>query len=364
MKEPSKAAKREIDRLAVDGLRKAMAGESADDSLGRISSLQRLICALPPERDNTWIWATVVAVACVSAITAAAVVPIPRTRFELDLVTSSVSFRLASPLRWQGKWSVDPTLVRFQNVERPELPDFPTPPWRGRASFDVSADRGTTSIRAFGAETGTLMSLDASATGVVITANERECSVELNATGVVSVVGHDRFGAEWRPEPTSFDVIPAVFGASGSGKTAVPASMRVNPLDTLELEEFPITDISFVQEATDTLQRSYPLSRLRSGTIVMTDVMADKRVKEGSFLRLLDTFGTVVALRVSPDGITIRFEGTARYISIGRGSFHKDLRPTVLEYLFHQEKVGFFWGALTFLWGLAWSARKILFLGR
>jgi hypothetical protein len=70
--------------------------------------------------------------------------------------------------------------------------------------------------------------------------------------------------------------------------------------------------------------------------------------------------GAISALRVMPDGITVRFAGSVHGLTLGRANFARELRPTLIEYLFHQQTVGFLWGAVTFLWGMLWSARRLL----
>ena len=55
------------------------------------------------------------------------------------------------------------------------------------------------------------------------------------------------------------------------------------------------------------------------------------------------------------------FEGKVRSASTGPSGFERELQPSLLEYLYHQQRLGFFWAAVSFLWGVLWSARTLIF---
>jgi hypothetical protein len=95
----------------------------------------------------------------------------------------------------------------------------------------------------------------------------------------------------------------------------------------------------------------------------MTDKDEQISLAPGAAVRLANIRGRISALQVKHNNVEIIFEGTANDVTLGTGDFSRNLKPTILEWLFHQQRVGFFWGALTFLWGIAWSAHK-LFSGR
>jgi hypothetical protein len=154
--------------------------------------------------------------------------------------------------------------------------------------------------------------------------------------------------------------MPADLGASAAGMDAVPASLNVNALAPVELRSVQVKDLSFLREQVDAQQRQSAFSELQTGSLTLTDTGEQVTLGEGAMLRLRGSSGTLTSLRIEAERIRVRFEGTADRITIGTGDFARDLRPTVLDYLFHQQKVGFLWGAATFLWGVLWSARALI----
>ena len=91
----------------------------------------------------------------------------------------------------------------------------------------------------------------------------------------------------------------------------------------------------------------------------MTDTGEQITLVPGADLQLANTRGRIAALQVTNKEIQVKFEGTASDVTLGTGDFARNLKPTILDWLFHQQRLGLFWGALTFLWGIAWSARKL-----
>ena len=58
------------------------------------------------------------------------------------------------------------------------------------------------------------------------------------------------------------------------------------------------------------------------------------------------------------DTLRVAFEGRAGSVVLVQAGLSTDLRPTLLEYVYHNEFVVFMWSALGVVWGLAWSLRR------
>jgi hypothetical protein len=353
----------EIRKIKAEAEQRALRGESIDALLNRVDSLKRLLDLELQPKDRTWIWAAGVAAICLTVTTGSAALKVPHTRVQINIETESLSFILGGAIRWDGTWPVDSKLVRFQNIEYPELPDFPKPPWIGRASFDVEATNGSTNIRRLTAQSGAAIFVDWAGESLVLAVSGAPSSVELNAKGSVKVAGHDNHGAEWKPDAVDFDEVPADFGSNGMGSSVVPASMQIHPLSSIVLRGIPITEISFLQEELDAQQKPIAVSRIKSGSITLTDVASKFSLSTGDMLHLEDARGVVSVLEIGASVIKLRFEGNVSGIVTGQGDFQHDWRPSVLDFLFHQQRIGFVWGAITALWGLLWSVRKLLFPG-
>ena len=84
-------------------------------------------------------------------------------------------------------------------------------------------------------------------------------------------------------------------------------------------------------------------------------------MQQGSRLRLEGAEGVISRLTIGPDGAALIFEGEVRSAATGPPGFERQLKPSLLEYLYHQQRLGFFWAVASFIWGLLWSARTLIF---
>lgn len=55
------------------------------------------------------------------------------------------------------------------------------------------------------------------------------------------------------------------------------------------------------------------------------------------------------------------FEGSVSKVLVGTEDFSDNLTPTYLQYLYHQQGLKLFWGALVFLMGIMWRIRSTIF---
>jgi hypothetical protein len=94
--------------------------------------------------------------------------------------------------------------------------------------------------------------------------------------------------------------------------------------------------------------------------MTLSDTGEAIELKAGDPLYLKGASGVISGLEIGSEGLQLWFDGEVQGISQGIPGFGRNLKPTLLAYLYHREKQGFFWGAVTFLWGLIWSGRRLL----
>ena len=80
-------------------------------------------------------------------------------------------------------------------------------------------------------------------------------------------------------------------------------------------------------------------------------------------LRGLD--GYVRQLRVEnrdgdEDTIAVDLEGTVERVAIGPPGRERDVTPSVLSYLYHNQRLAFLFAAASFVWGALWSLRRLI----
>jgi hypothetical protein len=131
-------------------------------------------------------------------------------------------------------------------------------------------------------------------------------------------------------------------------------------LEKLQLRRVPIDDLSLFTETTHADQQLSFTSGITEGTMTLAATGGTLDLKAGDPLYLEGANGVVLGLDIGPEGLQLWFDGEVRGVSLGTSGFRRNLKPTLLEYLYHQKKLGFFWGAVTFLWGLTWSGLRLL----
>ena len=183
---------------------------------------------------------------------------------------------------------------------------------------------------------------------------------DVDVSGNVSARAGLALGTSLPPQTFDPDTPPGRYGFQYDGRSALPALIHVSLVDDkLSLREIPVSALSFFEERADGTQGSSFTSQIISGTLTMTDTGERITLAPAAALRLTDAHGMVSTLKVTRKDVQVKFEGTAGDVTLGTGDFARSLKPTVLEWLYHQQKLGFFWGAITFLWGFAWSARRL-----
>ena len=352
---------REIERLAGEAGAKAMGGDSPSAEVDRIKELQSVVAALPQADRFPLRWAAIIGAVCLIGASLAWSIDVPRARVQLNLTTASIVMRLADDFSWDGNWRINPELrlMQFTHLDLP--PEYSVPqPLAKEASLELSITDGGARLRHLFVERGASATIASSETGATeIVVHGAPFRGDIDVSGVVSSRAGPSPGTSLPYESFDPDMPPGRFGFQYDGRSVLPALLHVSAADTLDLREIPVSGLGFFEERADGTQASVFASQITSGILTMTDTDERIQLAPAAALRLVDARGLVAALKVTPKDIQVKFEGTASGITLGTGDFSRDLKPTMLEWLFHQKKLGFFWGAITFLWGLTWSARRL-----
>ena len=142
-----------------------------------------------------------------------------------------------------------------------------------------------------------------------------------------------------------------------------PASLDMIPRTPLEFHNLQISGISFVRrEATPEGHGTF-LSTIERGELLLPQVEREIKLGRMTRLRLIGLSGTITVLRAG-DKLEVAFEGSAKTIEIGPEAYVRDVTPSLLEDIYYNKPLAFFWAAATFLWGVLWSARRLIFDGQ
>jgi hypothetical protein len=323
-----------------------------------------VLAALPRRESLPLRWGAIIGAVCLIGASLAWTIRIPQARVQLNITTASIFVRLADDFSWDGNWRINPEQVRLQQFTHLDLPpEYGTPESFAReASLDLSVTAGSVRLRHLSVAHGALMTIASETDATDIVVRDAPFSGDIDVSGaVVGSVG-STLGVRLPRESFDPDMPPGRFEFQYDGRSELPALLHISPADTLDLHrEIAVSGLGFFEEHTGGSQGSAFTSAIISGTLTMTDTGEHIPLVPAAGLRLDDARGFVTALKVTPKDVQVMFEGTASCVRLGTGDFARNLKPTILEWLFHQQKLGFFWGAITFLWGIAWSARKFFF---
>jgi hypothetical protein len=348
----------EIESLAAGVAQKVFDGEHPTYEIGRIEALQKALSGLPIQPTNFLRCALTTGAVCLIAASAAGTIPVRKTRIQLDVASTTVTVRLAEDYLWNGIWRVNPELIQLNDFTSLSIP----PEYRKNGASPVTnLSLGITNGRAWVSELNL-------SRGLLLTISQNDLVTNLLARaarfrGHLDVIG-SVVSLENQLKDLNFDSNqpPGLFqfdytGAPASAKRAL---LRITPAEKIIMREIPVSGLGFSEEHADDLESSHFASQIVFGVITLTDTGKSIPLTSGTALELENAQGIVMALEIATNATRVNFEGSVRGITLGSGEFAQNLKPTILEWLFHQQTLALLWGALVFLFGTAVSARKFL----
>jgi hypothetical protein len=354
---------REIELIGREAGAKAIAGEAPIADVERLKALQCVLAALP-EKHIPFSLAVIVGIACLLIASFALAIEVPWARVQLDLTTKTIAMRLDNDLSWHGTWRVDPKQVRLGNFTRIVLPPEYGP--RAENSLELNVQTGSVRVGDLFFDHGALLTIATSESGAAdIVASGGLFRGYIDVSGEVN--GHAGLGLDNSLPLERYDseTPPGRFSFMYNGQDVRgqrPPFIHGSPVEALAFPDIKVTNLSFVDERASPERPDQPMftSQITSGTITMTDTGEQISIVPATALRLANIRGRISSLLVTSKDVQMKFEGTVNEVTLGTGKFSRSLKPTILEWLFHQQKLGLFWGALTFLWGMSWSAGRLI----
>jgi hypothetical protein len=340
---------------------KALAGESIADDLTLLQAYEKLLeLSRVPSRNNL-IAAAIIGTACFLIAGFAWAVRIPSTKLHVTVVTDAVTFRLVEPWHWAGHWQLGDTIFRLDELSQLTLPPelSSQPELNGRAWLDVEKGAVALSELELGAS-GTIALLRTPPAAIHILSLSATLRGQAQISGTPIVAAGDAPSRQIALKAPHFE-IPGTVSFYDAGRPRIPARLRLTAKDKITWRNIRVEKLSFSREEPGAVEGSFFVSEIKSGTVTLGDTGEKVELKEKDQLYLASLSGVIQEIELGPDSLRISFEGRAKKISVGVTGFEENLVPTWLSYLYRQERLGFFWGALVFLWGVLWSTRQLLF---
>lgn len=355
---------RRLNRLhataAKTAAEKALAGESIADDLIRLKQYEALLDSSRAPKRHRLVAAAIVATVCLLLAGLAWAVRIPNTNLHVAVVTDAVSFGLTEPWHWTGHWQLSDSVFRLDEMSELTLPPelSSVPQLTGRAWLDIEnglvalsdlelGSRGTFTFLSNPSATIYILSLNASLRG------------QLQISSNPAVSAGDEPSRQTALRTSHFEV-PGTISFYDDGHPRIPARIRLGTKDKITWRNIPVNKLSFSRGDGSADEGSFFISGIQSGTVTLGDTGEKVALQEKDQLYLESPTGLIQELELGPDALRLSFKGRTKKASIGVTGFEENLTPTWLSYLYHQERLGFLWGAVAFLWGVLWSTRELL----
>lgn len=128
--------------------------------------------------------------------------------------------------------------------------------------------------------------------------------------------------------------------------------------------QFEVDALSFVRidERRDTEHSAVrELSTVVSGTLYMESLNGEKReLRPAELLQFSGVAGDILAMRLTPDHVSLRFQGQVSDIVAGTPQSRRSLMPTLLEWARAQHGVSLLWGGSLYMFGIVVSLLRWL----
>jgi hypothetical protein len=133
--------------------------------------------------------------------------------------------------------------------------------------------------------------------------------------------------------------------------TGFSPQLQVDALSFIRIDERRDTEHSGVRE----------LSTVVSGTLYMESLNGEKReLRSAELLQFSGVGGDILAMRLAPDHVSLRFRGQVSDIVAGTPQSRRSLMPTLLEWARAQHGVSLLWGGSLYMFGIVVSLLRWL----
>ncbi|MEK6374763.1 MAG: hypothetical protein AABO58_18955 [Acidobacteriota bacterium] len=349
------------ERIAKIG-RRLLNGDAVRDvqpDLDEIEAYSKVLNAMGPRRRRTWIAPAMVAFVCIAVAGILWSVKVPRTSISMAVQTGTLRFSLARP--WHVENAFHSPLMHFERLSTIQAPnlglsiDEPSPDaWFelsggaidlqtldiGRdARVEINTDPGEMDIYASGARVSGKLTVVGK---VIVTAGPR--------AGETSVTGSYQLDI---PETVEFAVLKP---------QRIASQLSVHSPNTWALGRLSAVELDFEREEIRGAGERSLTSGVKSGTLRFDDTSWPALdLREGDVVGIRPTESAVLLTRGADDAIHVTLSGLVSSVRVGDSASQRNLAPSYLEYLYGKKSLGFFWGAIVFLWGLIWSVRNTVF---
>lgn len=281
--------------------------------------------------------------------------PYPSSRVHLDLATETAVLRLA-----QGKdfsWRsisglhLDSLLADgYFTVEASGL-------GIGQSAARLLLNGTNLSLTQLSIDKGARLEIERSKDGISLYIYEagvqgelelRDCTIRLQSNNK-------------RESQTVHSPVPESLRFSTADSNRHRLHLRLKTSYDWQLYGLQVVEMSFRQEVPPDSNNF--ISSIRKGTIELPEINKRKEtLLEHDWLHLNKANSTRLLLHFpanESENFKLMFQGSAAALRAGPDGFEQDLTPSLLNWIYHQKQLAFYWGALVFVYSLLTNLRNL-----
>ncbi len=156
---------------------------------------------------------------------------------------------------------------------------------------------------------------------------------------------------------------PETIEFKGSGESRVPINIifkikRMENRNQWKFEGMKTNRINFLKEVPGG-DRLF-ISTIKQGEVKLYDVPGEEKIYKRDVVKMdhIDLRRLEIACN---DDLHVFAEGEVKNLKIGPGGFERDLAPSLLEYIYRNQRFLFFLGAVTSFLSALWGIKKTIF---
>lgn len=360
--------RRQLERHMKDHLHRATAAVTADPAadigrdLDQIEKYSRLISAARQVDSQERATAMAIGIICITLIAATQIIRVPSTSITLAVDGTSATFALAEAWRWDNP-AVGAEEIRLESFAEVGLPPVLASGPKPSEDYWIDFSGGNLAIASLSVAEGSRVTLETIGGAKELFVVGGAVGGELTLTGNLEIAAGSTAvlpDAELRNVAQAFP-LPEIVSFASTGESIVPARLNIRSAGELSFEDVRVSSLSFARETALDPGRAGFESTIREGMLTISDTGREVQLRRGDYLEIGSGEGARLVHLTMNDHLQAVFEGRVDRLDIVQAGNRRDLRPSLLEYLYHNERLVFLWSALGLLWGLAWSLRRTIF---
>ena len=338
-------------------------GVDLTEPIRRIETASKLLAARNAlARDNKK-WAIVVSLTCLIITALLWGMHISKTAIVLNIRSEIIGVKLAETWSWEGALPINSPSTRLNGLTNIDAPILGPPISSPQSDAWMRIENGKVDLAKLHVEKDSTLEVKQHSNGhFVLHSRGGTFSGELRVLGAPTLkVSRTMTGKIHAVQPELFIPETIVFTAEPS--EAVPATIQAYLNKIWTLHGIPIAKLGLHHIVPDEPAEVARVSGILEGTLRLPEVSRTIVLQKEDFLTLGDIQnGRITTFKMSKNGISFVFQGTAKGIWLGPENFVQSLAPTYLEFLYHNEPLMFFGTIVSVLWGILWGIRQTLFV--